>query len=88
MMQYILTEEEYNSLQSAANSVAAARVKLTQEFCTLVADTMPVKFWGNREPEVWGCILTVRERTGGHDWYCDECPAKKFCPYPSKSWSK
>ena len=87
-MQYLLTKEEYSELQKRASEAAKHAVTLTQEFCTLVADTMPIKFWDNKEPQAWGCILTVRKESGGNDWYCDECPAQEFCPYLYKSWSQ
>lgn len=82
-MQYLLTQEEMDATRQkvAAINVLPSVEKL-QEFCTMVADSMPVKS-GWYEGKAWGCILTVKR-----EWYCDSCPAKEVCPYHGKRWSK
>jgi hypothetical protein len=53
-----------------------------QEFCTMIANTVPVaKGW--YKGKVWECILTL-----DREWYCDDCPARNVCPHPNKHWSK
>lgn len=81
-MQYILSQKEYDDLGSVPARMKADHVKELQLVCTLAADNIPVKFWGNKEAKVWGCILS-----GSHG-YCDECLVKKVCPYQFKQWSK
>ena len=86
-MQYLLNEEEYAALNNRIKNLEQTHVSLTQEFCTLVANTMPVKTWLNDgNPTPWGCTLTQEQEC--NEWYCDECPAQKFCPNPNKHWSK
>ncbi len=75
-MQYILTQEEYGELKSTHLTQRDAFLVKLQTFCTLVADTMPVK-WGWGEPDIprpWGCIIT-RKNSG--EWYCDQCPVQE-----------
>lgn len=86
MMQYILTEEEYNSLRARQEfDIKIQRDKL-QTLCTHIANTMPVtvKWFNDGQPTPWGCILT--EDHGDH--YCDECPVQDICPHEYKEWSK
>lgn len=84
-MQYILTEQEYQNLNSLRAKVVEAHNKRLQDVCTLAAKHVPVSVsWlDNGEPKPWGCILDK----GGHG-YCDYCPAKGVCPHPHKEWSK
>jgi len=86
-MQYLLTYAEYNALESAAEKGRKGPTKRElQEFCTRVANEMPVRWtWGEGKdtPKPWGCILTVKR-----EWYCDECPARRLCPHDNKNWSK
>jgi len=86
-MQYLLTESEYDALQEAvATAKRAPKQEELQKLCTLAADKIPVRWsWGDGKgkPKPWGCILTKKG-----DWYCDECPAQKCCPYPHKEFSK
>ena len=85
-MQYILTQEEYNTLveQSNRGKLLAKKALPTEELqklCTKIADTMPVQTtW---RPEPWGCILSATE-----DCVCDDCPVQKICPYENKEFSK
>lgn len=83
-MQYLLTAEEYQTLLNRKEIYTRQQAEELQKFCTLVADTMPIVTWMNdRKPTPWTCILTTKS-----EWYCDECPARKVCPHPSKEWSK
>jgi hypothetical protein len=83
-MQYILTQAEYDKLQSLAEKgrLAPSEAEL-QKFCTRVANEMPagVDWTGKEKP--WGCILTTKT-----EWYCDSCPARKLCPHEPKRWSQ
>lgn len=82
-MQYILTQQEYDSLKSAQEKSINLSEKKLQTLCTKIANEMPVKWgWGGPDPKPWGCVLTNRE------WYCDECPVDSICPSDRKSWSK
>jgi hypothetical protein len=83
-MQYLLTEEEYKTLQARAKHGDNSPTKEDlRKFCTFVADNMPagVEWIGIEKP--WGCILSKVS-----DWYCDSCPSRIICPNPHKSWSK
>lgn len=72
-MQYILSESEYGSLLDRVrqSEEMPSKTKL-QEFCTMVANSLPVKE-GRSKDKIWGCILT-------NNGYCDECPSKNICP--------
>jgi hypothetical protein len=83
LMQYILTQEEYNELVHTKNKQKLGNQKELQDLCTKIADTMPIQWtWGDKALEPWGCIHTR------YDWYCDDCPVQKICPETSKEWSK
>lgn len=58
-----------------------------QAFCTQAAMHIPIKRdWApDQAPAPWGCVLGTDDQ---HPLYCDECPAKDFCPNPSKAWSQ
>ncbi len=82
---YLLSQEEFDALKAKQTALKGADTQKLQDFCTRVANEMPVK-WGwsaNEEPKPWRCILTVKG-----DWYCDSCPAREFCPNPMKEYSK
>jgi hypothetical protein len=83
-MQYILSQEEYNALQSKRKEDLRLSQKKLQTLCTKIADTMPVKWgWGQPDdPKPWGCYLSK-----DYEWYCDKCPVTDICPAP-KAWSK
>ena len=86
VMQYLLTQEEYDALRARQqHEIDISRDQL-QKLCSEIADTMPIKRpWNkNAEPAPWGCVLTV----DGEEWYCDRCPVQKICPNPYKEWSK
>lgn len=91
-MQYILSQEEYDDLKNAAQgrerSIKLAATKKMQALCTKIADTMPVKFWNNKEAKPWGCFLTVEKANPDGEWYCDECPVQEICPSTRKPYSK
>ncbi|MDD5651068.1 MAG: hypothetical protein PHF86_11740 [Candidatus Nanoarchaeia archaeon] len=81
-MQYILTQEELDTLTS--KDVGVNREQL-QELCSLAAIHVPVdRHWNAEDKTPWGCIL-VQSRNPG---YCDECPVTKYCPYKFKHYSK
>ena len=83
-MQYLLSEEELKNLVDRKEQNILKATRELQEFCTLAANHIPVAGWGDDyKPEPWGCILTNKG-----EWYCDECPALKFCPHPEKEFSK
>lgn len=91
MVQYILTEEEYSSLRKKIkDSEDLPSKKKLQEFCTFVADNMPITVdkgtWWKDTP--WGCIITKGKEPDPEEWYCDKCPSKNICPYPYKHWSQ
>ena len=89
-MQYLLTEEEYKSLiDKVAKASKLPDIEKLQEFCTMVADNLPLKeLWGKPYGDPWGCILT-KESTGLNTFgYCDKCPAQDVCPYKYKNWSQ
>jgi hypothetical protein len=86
-VKYILSQKEYDDLLERAVKVEAENTRELQEFCTMVADTLPIKWtWGEGKdtPTPWGCILTEVDV----EWYCDQCPAQKVCPHQYKEWSK
>ena len=85
-MQYVLTEAEYQALLAQGREQLRCDVKKLQDFCTKVANEMPVKYWGNEEARTWGCILNPRGIT--NPGYCDECPSRDLCPHDSKRWSQ
>lgn len=82
-MQYVLTEQEYNHLKTLKIGRSNSEKAKLQEFCTMVANTLPVKFWGRSEATIWHCILTEE-----NEHYCDECPSRSVCPHDNKQWSK
>ena len=82
-MQYILSQEEIDAQCEKARVLERLpSVDELQKFCTLVADNMLVTD-GWKKGQVWGCILSSKR-----EWYCDDCPAEKVCPYQNKNWSK
>ena len=83
-MQFLLSQEELDEQVKQAEALERLpSIEDLQEFCTLVSNNMPVVADGWKKGEIWGCILTVER-----EWYCDDCPAAKVCPYPNKHWSK
>lgn len=87
-MQFILNEEEYKDLTSSANKKIPISKEDLQKLCTDLAIHKPVKFWGREEMGIWGCILIDSSESDKSAPYCDECPAKEFCPSTMKDWSK
>lgn len=82
-MQYILSEEEWDKhIEKVRVLELLPSVEELQKFCTFVSDNV-VLTEGWRAGHVWGCILS-----SDREWYCDDCPATKVCPYPNKHWSK
>jgi predicted transcriptional regulator len=84
-MQYLLSEKEYADLIEDRDQRTRKGIQKLQEFCTKVANELPIKFWERDEATPWGCILT--DEPGNHG-YCDECPSQEICPHPSKRWSQ
>jgi len=89
-MQYILTEEEYQQLVDAPKLIEQEKDKIIMALCRRVANTEIVKVsWMTYDeskghvPEPWGCILDAAS-----EWYCNECPVRKICPYEHKNFSK
>jgi hypothetical protein len=83
MMQYILTQAEYDELKRVKEMHFNVMTKRLQELCTKVADEMPVNWgWNGPDPKPWGCI-----HSKDLEWYCDTCPVSSFCP-SDKQWSK
>lgn len=83
-MQYILTEDEYLNLKKEGMQRIEQQKAIIFELCTKVADHMPVRVDWRNEIIPWKCIHSVADG----EWYCDECPVQKQCPYESKHWSK
>lgn len=87
-MQYLLTQEEYDALLVIKQQQSEKDRAALQALCTLAAKHVPVRVrWAKKSdpPEPWGCWL---DKEGDNCGYCDECPAQKLCPQPSKRWSK
>jgi len=82
-MQYILTEEEYTALKNEGKKAKQALKDTLQDLCTQVCNLKPVKYWNNEKAKIWGCTRTIEG-----EWYCDECPVMKLCPYEYKKFSK
>ena len=85
-MQYLLTHDELNALQRAAEAKAQANKAALQRVCTLAAKHTPVpRPWeGPDVMKPWGCILDKESHPG----YCDDCPVSDICPHDDKEWSK
>ena len=86
MLQYLLSQSEFDAIKNDVENVRISYEKTIQELCTRIADLQPVELeWDeeDEEPEPWGCIIT---RDDEH--YCDECPVDKICPYKYKQYSK
>lgn len=86
-MQYLLTQQEFETLQRDARMLAHKNDAALQAFCTLAAQHIPivVEWSHDKTPRPWGCILGPREQDPG---YCDRCPAREVCPHDGKEWSK
>lgn len=88
-MQFLLSEEEYNQLKNKQIELQEKDKKKLQTFCTMVANNLPVKFWGRKEATIWGCILNkVLDGEPASCGYCDECPSVNICPCDRKDFSK
>jgi hypothetical protein len=85
-MQFVLTEEEYNSLKGSVDTGHAALSKTLQDLCTQVADLKPIEVesWQGWGHQPWGCVHSADI---GEEWYCDHCPVQDVCP-SLKHWSK
>jgi hypothetical protein len=91
-MQYILSEEEMESVRSDRAALKELLSSLPskdqlQQMCTKIANEWPTfTGWDKKDPRPatpWGCILTEE-----YEHYCDKCPVLTICPNKNKSWSK
>lgn len=92
-MQYILSQEEMDEVNQLRKDVKVVnelfkREAKLQRICTKAANEWPVKYWGRKEAEPWGCKITMEKNKEVDEWYCDNCPVQEICPYPFKGWSK
>lgn len=87
-MQYLLTPDELENLQQRAIAVEVKHEDELQELCTLAAIHVPIlRPWApDTAPAPWGCILAEDKKN--HSVYCDDCPARKVCPYEGKEYSQ
>lgn len=82
-MQFLLTEKEYSDLlRRAEKGDKLPNKEDLQELCTKAANSIILES-GWMKGKTWGCILTEEG-----EWYCDDCPAGKVCPYLHKEYSK
>lgn len=83
-MQYLLTEEEYNSLKKELEYSKKESNNIINKLCMVVADHYPLETYpGTKEnPKPWGCVMTKKGT-----WYCDGCPVRELCQMP-KMFSK
>jgi hypothetical protein len=93
VVQYILTQEELDKLKAEGKDRTDKQLKILQDLCTKVADHMPIKWgWGDKPdiPKPWGCIITEEANSDEphYEWYCDQCPVRKVCPYNRKNFSQ
>ena len=85
-MMYILTQQEFDDLQEKNDKDAKAAQEVLQDLCTRLANTELVTegWWKGK---AWGCIRSI-DKDDPEEWYCDDCPVQKQCPYIYKQWSK
>lgn len=82
-MQYVLSQQEMDQQHEKVSALERLpSVEELQKFCTFVSDNLKLTE-GWKAGQVWGCILSSER-----EWYCDDCPAEKVCPYQNKQWSK
>lgn len=82
-MQYILSQEEYDEfIRIKAELKRLPTVQYLQDFCTYVANSIPMKRKYS-DPTPWICVLSTDE-----EHYCDGCPCVDICPLEHKGWSK
>jgi hypothetical protein len=87
-MQYILTQDEYNTLLTKQKLEIKLQKEKLQQLCTKIANTMPVeRSWDDNDRSPWGCILTINKESYD-EWFCDDCPVQSICPYEFKNWSQ
>lgn len=86
-MQYIMEKEEYDQMIADHEKALSGLVGVIQNLCIEVATNKKIKYWGNKDPRVWGCILIDEDHPESME-YCDECPVQNVCPNPQKQWSK
>lgn len=85
-MQYILSQQELDALKDVQAAKISTSKSTLQEFCTLAALHIPVYRKWDKSLTPWGCILVSKGESNPR--YCDECPAKQFCPSTIKEFSQ
>ncbi|CAM0017868.1 hypothetical protein VPHK397_0103 [Vibrio phage K397] len=99
----IVGSELYDTLKDQPQKLRKDASDGINKACTQIAATLPIKFWGNEEPRIWGCPHATCPDCGSMGgWFldnecdcenmeynecCDECPVQKYCTQ-SKEWSK
>ena len=85
MMQFLLTAEELNTLNSKARQLdEMPTMEDLEETCKKIATTFITVILQNEKTLTHGC---PHVDTGKYPPYCDDCPVKDICPLP-KNWSK
>lgn len=91
-MQYILNQVEYDELLNLKQKHTKRFLNELQKACTMACDNTPILYWNNVMMKPWDCIITIQKENEKHgtdeEWYCDECPVIKACPYEFKTYSK
>ncbi|CAL9980187.1 hypothetical protein VPHD508_0101 [Vibrio phage D508] len=99
----IVSSELYSKIKGQPQKLRKDASDGINKACTQIATTLPIKFWGNEEPRIWGCPHATCPDCGSEGgWFndtdcdcenmeynecCDECPVQKYCTQ-SKEWSK
>ena len=86
-MQYILDQEEFDTLRDEIKAAHRKAEKTIQRLCIDVAMYKPVQGYRSvdKEKAPWGCFKS--EITNFME-YCDYCPVQKECPETNKRYSK
>lgn len=80
-MQYILTEDEFQELQTKAAAVTKDARLILEDLCRRVANSEVIKVDRYGSVGHWGCVRDNAE-------YCDGCPVQEICTYQQKNWSQ
>lgn len=99
----VVSSDVYNTLKAQPQKLRKDTSDDINKVCTQIATTLPIKFWGNEEPRIWGCPHATCPdcgSTGGwfldnecdcenmeHAECCDECPVQAQCNQ-DKDWSQ
>lgn len=87
-MQYLLSQEEFDELNTKREHEIQLSQKKLQKLCSTIANEMPILFWINKEATPWGCGLDPKDEDDHDEFYCDECPVQDICPNDHKHWSQ